>query len=386
MKKALLLLFCGVVAFCACNPDNVPGKDKDLTGQSVDVSTFPKKLKKVFLLNEGQMGTNNSTLDFIRVSDALFIKSAFQKMNPDEGAGLGDVGNDIAVNGNEVWMAINNSGIVEVISAKNEKQIAAIQVPTPRNITFDDKYAYVSSWAGAYAQSKYDSDGNYIGQDANNPKGQVYRINLSTKKIDGQPVEVGYQPEGLAIRDGKLYVANSGGISSMIGPYYVYDKTLSVIDTKSFTVTSTIDVEVNLQEVYYDGAGNIYVTSAGNYVDKHSGLYLIDGSDRVKKVLDYVSVACICGDTIYGVGEDTEFSWMGPHNWKAWSCKGGVKSDLALNLNGVNPYCIYALDGDNILIGDAGDYVNPGKLSLFNKGNKKWTVTAGVCPGHIAIW
>ena len=129
MNKTLLLL-CGALALCACRKDPVPeppSKDADLTGESVAFEFFHESSpQKIFVLNEGQMGANNATLDFIRVQEGQYVTGAFRKMNPDIGAGLGDVGNDIAVHGDEVWMVVNNSGIVEVVSAKDETEIAAI--------------------------------------------------------------------------------------------------------------------------------------------------------------------------------------------------------------------------------------------------------------------
>ena len=384
MKKARLFLLCGaLVSVFACQKDPIPEiyKDADLTGEKVDLSGVTSNVKKVFMLNEGGMGSNNSTLDFLRFSDATYVTGAFRKMNPSAGAGLGDVGNDIVVNGDEAWMVINNSGIVEVVSAKDETEIAAIQVPTPRNIAFDDKYAYVTSWAGAYAN--YGAD--YSISDYKNPKGQVYRINLETKKVDGS-IEVGYQPEGIAFYNGTLYVANSGGIASQVAPDYSYDKTVSVIDTKSFKVTKTLDVQVNLKGVYSDGKGNFYVTTLGDYWSVHSGVYMIDASDKIKHISDYVSVAALNGDTLYCIGSEDEWDWSGaPKTWKAFSCKAGATTAFDISVSG-NPYSLWALSGDAFLVGDAGDYFNPGTVSLYNKGSKVWTVTAGVCPGHFATW
>ena len=383
MKKARLFLLCGaLLSLFACQKDPIPEKDSTLTGTEVDVSGIPSSIKKVFMLNEGSMGSNNSTLDFLRISDGNYITGAFKKMNPDIGAGLGDVGNDIVVIGNEVWMVINNSGIVEVVSAKDETEIAAIQVATPRNIAFDGTYAYVTSWAGAYAN--YGAD--YSITDYKNPKGQVYRINLKSKKVEGT-VDVGYQPEGVACYNGKLYVANSGGISSQVAPDYSYDKTVSVIDTKTFKVTKTIDVQVNPKGVFSDGKGNVYVTILGDYWGVHSGVYTIDASDNVKHVSDYVSVASINGDTLYCIGTEDEWDWSGaPKTWKAFSCKAGAKSSLNLSISETTPYGLYALDSNTFLICDAGDYFNPGVVSLYRNGSKAWSVTAGVCPGHFAIW
>lgn len=393
MKKALLLLLCGALAFCACRKDPVPeppSKDADLTGQKVDVSGFPESTRKLFVLNEGGMGSNNASLDFLRFSDGNYVTGAFRKMNPGIGAGLGDVGNDIAVHGDELWMVVNNSGIVEVVSAKDETEIAAIAVPTPRNLAFDDQYAYVTSWAGAYATGTYDESGYYTITDSKNPKGQVYRIDLKTKKVAGS-VEVGYQPEGIACHAGKLYVANSGGIASQLPPDYAYDNTVSIIDTKSFKVEKTIPVQVNLKYVYADGKGNIYVTTLGNYWDVHSGLYrisesLADGT-QVSKVADYVSVSALLGDTVYCIGTETEFDWSAAsHEYKSWSVQGGNKKDWTLNVAVTTPYSLYALDADTFFVGDAGDYFNPGTVSCYFKGAKRWTVDAGVCPGHFAVY
>ena len=386
MKKARLFLLCGaLVSLFACQKDPIPEKDSTLTGTEVDVSGVSPGIKKVFMLNEGSMGSNNSTLDFLRISDGNYITGAFKKMNPDIGTGLGDVGNDIVVIGNEVWMVINNSGIVEVVSAKDETEIAAIQVPTPRNIAYDNTYAYVTSWAGAYANGAYDEYGYYTVTDYKNVKGQVYRINLNTKKVEGS-VEVGYQPEGIACYNGKLYVANSGGISSQLPPDYSYDNTVTVIDTKTFKAVKTLDVQINLKSVFSDGKGNVYVTTLGNYWDVHSGVYIIDASDKVKHVSDYVSVAALHDGTLYCIGAEEEFDWLAAKTWKAFSVKDGAKAASILKMDGTNPYGLFALGNDAFLVSDAGDYFNPGTVSLYSKGGKVWTVTAGVCPGHFAIW
>lgn len=382
MKKAFLLLLCGTFAFCACQKDRVTSKDSTLDGKTVDVSFISTSAQKLFVLNEGGMGSNNATLDFLRFSDGKYITGAFKKMNPEIAAGLGDVGNDIAIHGEEAWIVVNNSGIVEVISAYEETEIAAIKVPTPRNIAFDNTYAYVTSWAGAYVT--YGAD--YSVADSKNPKGQVYRINLNTKKVEGS-VEVGYQPEGIACYNGKLYVANSGGIASQLPPTYSYDNTVSVIDAASFKVEKTVEVQVNLKNVYSDGTGNIYVTTLGNYFDVHSGLYMITPSATVQHIADYVSVSALCDDTVYCIGTDSEYDWSGaPHTYSAWSVTGGTKKALSLTLTEITPYGLAVLDADTFLLGDAGDYFNPGTVSCYYKGTKRWDVTAGVCPGHFALY
>ena len=414
MKKATLLLLCGALAFCACHKDPVPeepSKDEILSGDVVDVTAFPGSMKKLFVLNEGGMGSNNATLDFLRISNGNYITGAFKKMNPGVLGGLGDVGNDIAVHGDQVWIVVNNSGLVEVLSAKDEKELVALAIPTPRNIAFDDKYAYVTSWAGAYATGSYDENGYYTVTDSKNPKGRVYRINLETLVIEGS-IEVGYQPEGIAYYNGKLYVANSGGISSQLPPNYAYDKTVSIIDAASFRVTRTVEVQVNLKNVYADGTGLIFVTSLGNYWDIHSGLYcffaddprspsLVGSGEDVAFREDYFHVSCSClmGNTVYCIGTPDEFDWTATHSYNVWCVKRSKENpdnfefgQYNMTLSGT-PYGM-AVVGDAgsdfpyLLVGDAGNYYEPGTVSFYHLGNsnKLWTVDAGVCPGHFAVY
>ena len=146
-------------------------------------------------------------------------------------------------------------------------------------------------------------------------------------------------------------------------------------------------MQVNLKNAWSDGAGNVYVTCLGDYWSVHSGLYVIDRNDAVKHVSDYVSVSALKDGVVYCIGTEDEFDWSGaPKTWKAWSCRDGLVSPLGWSVDATTPYCLYAFSGDTFLLGDAGDYFNPGTVSLYGPGGKKWIVTAGVCPGHIAIW
>ena len=92
------------------------------------------------------------------------------------------------------------------------------------------------------------------------------------------------QPEQLVIRDGKAYVANSGGFyanSGVIGAKY--DNTVSVVDLKSMKVEYDIEVAVNLELMLVDAEGTIWVSSRGNYSDVSSTLnYLVKKNLHMK--------------------------------------------------------------------------------------------------------
>ena len=386
MKKHALLVFSvAVLALAAgCQKDETTSRDADLAG--VNVAVGEKGLfAKLFVLNEGNFQKNNSTLDFFRFSDGNYVSDAFGSMNPAVVQGIGDTGNDLALNEGKLWLVMNGSGYVHVLDAFDETLIASIAVPDPRYIAFDKSYAYVTSYAGAI----------YGGDEV---KGKVYRISLSTYKVDGE-VEVGCQPEGVAVSGNKLYVANSGGYN------YIHENTVSVIDLSSFKVSSSVTTASNLHYMASDGQGAVYVSSYGestwsqdadgNWIQSMSepmGLYKISGasSSQVKDV--HVSCMTMCSDGyIYAIGNAEELTGGYSNMLYKVSVKDGSVTSKAISGTDAakvgNPYgiCVAPGTGD-IYIADA-DYTGPGKVWCFTKDLKeKWSAVAGMLPAHMVLY
>lgn len=84
------------------------------------------------------------------------------------------------------------------MEAATAKRIKQIEIPNCRYIVFDKEYAYVSSYVSP------------VQIDPNAPLGAVFKVDTTTLEVVDE-VTVGYQPEEMEIRFGKLYVANSGG-------------------------------------------------------------------------------------------------------------------------------------------------------------------------------
>ena len=386
MKKCALLVFSMVVLAVAagCQKSETTSRDADLAG--VNVAVGEKGLfAKLFVLNEGNFQKNNSTLDFFRFSDGNYVSDAFGSMNPAVVQGIGDTGNDLALNEGKLWLVMNGSGYVHVLDAFDETLIASIAVPDPRYIAFDKSYAYVTSYAGAI----------YGGDEV---KGKVYRISLSTYKVDGE-VEVGCQPEGVAVSGNKLYVANSGGYN------YIHENTVSVIDLSSFKVSSSVTTASNLHYMASDGQGAVYVSSYGestwsqdadgNWIQSMSepmGLYKISGasSSQVKDV--HVSCMTMCSDGyIYAIGNAEELTGGYSNMLYKVSVKDGSVTSKAISGTDAakvgNPYgiCVAPGTGD-IYIADA-DYTGPGKVWCFTKDLKeKWSSVAGMLPAHMVLY
>ncbi len=242
------------------------------------------EIEGFYLLNEGNMGSNKSTLDRFDYSTGIYTRNIYGEANPDVPKELGDVGNDLKIYGSRLYAVINCSNKIEVMDAKTTRRIGQIEIPNCRFIQFHGKYAYVTSYAGPVE----------IRPDYSQ-KGYVAKVDTATLQVVDKCI-VGYQPDELAITGGKIYVANSGG-------YMVpnYENTLSVIDLDSFVEEKRVEVALNLFRVRPDSKGRLWVSSRGDYYDNHSKLYCFNPkTEQIEKEFDVpVSAMDIVGDSIY---------------------------------------------------------------------------------------
>lgn len=236
MNYFKLMILCSLFLFISCRDDDpVPGTSQNPIGDPTD-----NELVGFYLLNEGNMGTNKSTLDYYDFAAATYYQNIYADANPSVVKELGDVGNDIIVYGSKLYAVINCSNKIEVMDAKTAKRIGQIDIPNCRFAVSHNGFVYVTSYAGPVT-----IDPNY------EQRGYVAKIDTSTLSIVATCL-VGWQPDELAVSNNKLYVANSGG-------YMVpnYDTTVSVIDIASFDVIDTITVAQNLHRVCADSFGNV---------------------------------------------------------------------------------------------------------------------------------
>lgn len=330
-----------------------------------------------YLLNEGNMNMNKASLDYYDYASGVYKRNVYGQANPEATLGLGDVGNDIAIYGSKIYAVINNSNKVEVMDAVTAKRLKVIDVKNSRYVTFANGKAYVSAYDGEVQ----------LGE--NSPNGFVAEIDTTSLAIT-KTVKVGRQPEEMAIVGTKLYVANSGGYSPPN-----YEKTVSVIDLKTFTKIKDIEVAINLHRLEADQDGDLYVSSRGDYYDIRPKLFVIDTkTDNIKKTFDITcSNLTIVGDKAYIIGSEFNYKTF---DWIINYSMINVKTETLLSESFLpksvtdeikTPYGL-AVDpiSLNVYVTDAGDYVSPGKLYCVDKnGNTKFVVTTGDIPAHFAF-
>ena len=333
-----------------------------------------------YLLNEGNMGNNKSTLDYFDYKEGTYYKNIYAERNPTVVKELGDVGNDLLIYGEKMYAVINCSHKVEVMNANDAIRIAKIDIPNCRYIVGNEGYVYVSSYVGP------------VQIDPTAPKGAVFKVDTLSMQVVGS-VEVGYQPEEMTIVGNRLYVVNSGGY---MPPNY--DNTISVIDLDKFTLCDVIQLDktANFHRLDHDSMGRLWLSSRGNYFgDMNSNLYVVDpkGKQIIKDMGIPVSDMWVDGNYAYIIS--AEWSYVTGKNTVSYA-KIDMQSMEILDRNIIKdgsdanikiPYGIAVNPiTKDFYVTDAKSYVVSGTLYCYGSdGVMKWKQTAGQIPAHFAF-
>ena len=129
VRKILFLpLLCLAVLF-ACREIElvVPTEYELLPGVPIAPDARPAGM---YLLNEANMGSNKSSIDYVDFRNAYYVRNIYAERNPEVVKELGDVGNDIQIYGNKLYAVINCSHKVEVMDVRTCKRIGRWTFPT----------------------------------------------------------------------------------------------------------------------------------------------------------------------------------------------------------------------------------------------------------------
>ena len=348
-----------------------------------DISTFADDEPiGMYLLNEGNMGSNKASIDYLDLVNGYYIRNIYSERNPNVIKELGDVGNDIQIYGSKLYAVINCSHKVEVMDAKTCKRIGQIDIPNCRYIRFNRGKAYVSSYVGP------------VNIDPDAQLGAVFEVDTATLQITNK-VTVGYQPDELEIMGEYIYVANSGG-------YRVpnYDYTVSVVEMYGMKQVEKIPVGINLHRIRKDAYDQLWVSSRGDYETIPSRLFVLQKKEQFSSdmiVGDTLNIPCsemtILGDSLYFYS----VSWNNQTEENAVSygiinvqthelltdhfITDGTESNIKIPYGiAVNPY------NRDIFVTDAKNYVSSGMLHCYDtRGKRKWSVRTGDIPAHMVF-
>ena len=316
----------------------------------------PQELTGVgyYLLNNGNWGANDASLGVLALANGQITSYAYKTVN---GKALGDLAQDAIEYGSRLYVAVYGSANITVCNKKTvtlEKTLT-MEAPdggtlSPRHLEVNGGYLYVTYYEG------------YVGA--------IDTLTFSLKHL----VKVGDNPEGIAYCDGKLYVANSGGMN-----YPDYGHTVSVINTATMAVENEIEVEPNPSKFAVDSNDNLFLLSWGNYGDTPAALQKIDRSTGTVTIIDAVK-----NPTDMAMAIDDQLLVLTDNDVVVYYTEGRYMGSLHPNIVEINnkysistDHSLGNLEQGLVFIG-ASDYINTGNLYVFDcSGNRYYDLETG---------
>ncbi len=308
--------------------------------------------KGIFILNEGGFGHGTAEITYHNPNNKKTQQGIFNIVN---NRPLGDIGQSITFYDNKYYIVVNNSNKIEVVDI-DFKSIAAFEnIEMPRYAEFVAGKCYLTSWSNG---------------------GQVIVLSPSNGSILDR-ISVGQGAEKMQVVDNKLYVANSGGFG--------HASTISVINTSTGQIDTTITVGDNPNSFAIDKNKNLWTLLGGKYNDNWSE---VTGAGLVK--ID-PSTNKILSTTDFGVSSGTASSLCSDGDNLYYLYNGGVKKIGIGNIETPTENFItgfyYKLfyNSGKLYVTDAADYQSDGKVYSFNAatGVAIDTIPAGIIPTHI---
>ena len=209
--------------------------------------------EKLILLNEGMWQADNGRITYFE-DDHVVSNQWFRDKNDMK---IGDTPNDIIqVNDSLIAIAVNWSNIVQFMTPEGKAVAATEDIPNNRKLCSDGRYVYVTSYGHECLTT---SGYKYF------EKGYVAKIDISTFKVVAA-TEVGYEPEGIALYKGNLFIANTGGYAAQED--HDYETTVSILNAETMQVERIIDTHVpNLYGKMSQSGRYLCINSPGDYYE-----------------------------------------------------------------------------------------------------------------------
>lgn len=358
--------------FVACSNEN--GGD-DITPEIPKPEIIGENL---IICNEGNWQSDNGQLSYYDGTAGVLTNKWFRQVN---GSKLGDTPNDIIqVNDTLIAIAVNWSNIIQYIHPDGTACGATENVPNNRRMCADGNYLYITSYAHKCGNQTFE-------------KGYVAKIDVKTKQVVAT-CEVGWEPEGVRLYEGKLYVANTGGYA--FSENHAYETTVQVVDAETMKSIKTIDTGcINLYGEMSQAGQYLCINSCGDYYNVKPKTVIVDCKTDEVKTFDFpCTYNTTDGKLFYTVG--SEFSYnTGAYvyqiktiNPETKEVKDGIFCEaITRKIKEItSPYELYISPyTKNVYFTDAGSYASAGYLYGYTKEGEELFVKQKVYinPAHI---
>lgn len=308
------------------------------------------------ILNEGS--GNDAGLSRLDLATGSIDNNWFASAN---GRQMGNNGQDLVAYGTKVYVTVTESNSLEVVNpATGLSQRVDMGSRKPRSIAADNGKLYITC---------YDKT--------------VVRMDTATLTIDGACPLGDFRPEGIAIAQGKAFVAstwnNEGG--------YNYDNTLYIIDLATFSNPETIHFGMNTENVQRMDDNHVIVTWRGNYGDIAAGSAIVDATTlEVIPTAEPLSKMDIYGGKAYGYSLEYDEYYNETSTFRIVKADGTAEAfpftpSLDANAYGIN---VNPDNGDIFIM--SADYQTNGDIYCFSAdGTLKYKKETAVNPSKMVF-
>jgi len=306
------------------------------------------KTTGVIVLNQGNFGKGNGSLSFYDEEQKTITNDILAEAN--NGASLGSIIESVQQHDGVGYLVCNAADKIEIFDIANFKFLAnpVTNITAPRYMVAYEDLAYITCY-GPW-------DENWMLSDS-----YVAVMNLTTNTIIDS-LECGFGPEGIALFNNKLYVANS------------YEKSVSVIDISTGN-SMKIQLDAAPQHFVVDANLQLWVTVTsyyGYYPAEKVGLQAINTATNTKG--EFVQVPEMSDDGMVVADENgdkfyllTAESYPGTEtNVLEFDTKS---KSLAADpfITGENFYGIgFNTSTDKFYVADAAGFAGSGKIIVYD--------------------
>ena len=169
-----------------------------------------------FVLNEGGIGKNNSTITYVSNDFSIIDTEIFSKVNDQP---MGDTGQNITFTEDYAFIVMNYSNLIHIVNRNSMELVHTIEsgLSYPRDVVVYKDHIYVTNWGDGF-----DANDDYIA---------IY--DLENYEATGT-ISVEEGPEMIIAENDKLYVNLQGG--------YNFNNKILVIDPVSNSIEKSIEV------------------------------------------------------------------------------------------------------------------------------------------------
>ncbi|MCF6269378.1 MAG: hypothetical protein L3J41_06700 [Melioribacteraceae bacterium] len=312
--------------------------------------------KAVIVVNEGGYGQNNSSISTYSLEDKIVQTDVYYNANSKKN--LGASANDIVISGEKGFIAVTVSNKIHIVEMRDFTSVDSIDFTT-----FGSPVKLVTSGTNGYVTTL---------------NSLLVKFDISSYSVL-DTISVGFKPEGIAISDGKIFIANSG---------YGVGTTVTVVEESTFRIVKNINVKLNPTNVVSDG-NDVFVVSTGSYSDGIGMLTKIDatslniidtliisknpgrlalGDDKELYVINGNGIVHVAGATMSIINETL--------------VPASDVNNIYFSINAVG----YDRDADLLYLGNPKDYQQNGEIAIYNSsGNEEGRFDAGISPRAIVF-